>query len=72
MGSGGTAGGAGIVAALLLSGGAGGAYAVHERNLQAEAERSQARGEASSSEVALAAEIEQARTVLEELGYAVV
>src|SRR5690625_1661312 len=57
--------GAGIVAALLLTGGAGGAYAVHERNLQAEADRAQDRIEASSLEVALAAELEEARTVLE-------
>lgn len=57
---------AGLVTALLLSGGAGGAYAIHERNLQQEADRDQELVEASSLDVALAAEIEEARAMLEE------
>src|SRR5690625_2860280 len=57
---------AGIVAALLLSGGAGGAYAIHERSLQEEADRIQEQVEASHLDVALAAEVEEARAALTE------
>lgn len=58
--------GAGILVAALLSGGAGAAYAVHERNTQAEAEaRSRAALEVSRLDEEKAAELEAARTELE-------